>query len=164
MPSLKRHIAWGYTGSAARHKGLFWLPHPHSPRGPVRRRDLFNFQKSQLFLTRPFFGQNRQVKKGGNVGTPPSGKHVAHISQWHMARDISWTIIIRIPLRIRVMQFSYPDRLKERQMTFQLLLSKEEQTSLAEHRHPDNLHNASAPQYIRVISMCHPGIIVRIIN
>ncbi|RVW22159.1 hypothetical protein CK203_097140 [Vitis vinifera] len=47
------------------------------------------------------------------------------------------------------MQFSYPDRLKERQMTFQLLLSKEEQTSLAKHRHPDNLHNTFAPQYIR---------------
>ena len=33
------------------------------------------------------------------------------------------------------MQFSYPDRLKE------------EQKTLAEHRHPDNLHNVSAPQY-----------------
>nr|CAN82028.1 hypothetical protein VITISV_000613 [Vitis vinifera] len=74
------------------------------------------------------------------------------------------TIIIRIPLRIRMMQFSYPDRLKERQMTFQLLLSKEEQTTLAEHRYPDNLHNASVSQYIRIISMCHPGIIIRIIN
>ncbi|RVW53310.1 hypothetical protein CK203_088509 [Vitis vinifera] len=48
-----------------------------------------------------------------------------------------------------MVQFSHPDRLKERQMTFQLLLSKEEQTSLAKHKHPDNLHNASAPQYIR---------------
>ena len=58
------------------------------------------------------------------VGTPPFGKHVARISQWHVARVISRTIIIRIPLRIRMIQFSYPDRLKERQMTFQLLLSK----------------------------------------
>ena len=99
-----------------------------------------------------------------SVGTPPSGKHVARISQRHVARVISRTIIIRIPLRIRMMQFSYPDRLKERQMTFQLLLSKEEQTTLAEHRHPDNLHNASAPQYIRIISMCRPDIIVRMIN
>ena len=79
--SLKRHAAWEYPESAARHKSLFWLPHPHSPRGPVRRRDLFKFQKASYFLTRPFFGQNRQVKKGGNVGTPPSGKHVARTSQ-----------------------------------------------------------------------------------
>ena len=57
-----------------------------------------------------------------------------------------------------MMQFSYPDRLKERQKTFQLLLSKEEQTTLAEHRYLDNLHNASAPQYIRIISMSHPDI------
>ena len=49
MLSLKRHIAWGYTGSAARHKCLFWLPHPHSPRGQVRRMDLFNFQKPSYF-------------------------------------------------------------------------------------------------------------------
>ena len=81
----------------------------------------------------------------GNVGTPPSGKHVARISQWHVARVISRTIIIRIPLRIRMMQFSYPDSFKERQMTFQLLLSKEEQTTLAEHRYSDNLHNAYVP-------------------
>ena len=45
-----------------------------------------------------------------------------------------------------MMQSSYPDRLQERQATFQLLLSKEEQTTLAERRHPDNLHSASAPQ------------------
>ena len=43
-------------------------------------------------------------------------------------------------------------------------MSKEEQTSLAKHRHPDKLHSASAPQYIRAISMCHPDIIIRIIN
>ena len=49
MPSLKRHIAWGYTGSAARHKCLYWLPHPHSPRGQVRRIDFFNFQKPSYF-------------------------------------------------------------------------------------------------------------------
>ena len=84
--------------------------------------------------------------------------------QWHVSRVISRTIIIRILLRICMMQFSHPDRLKERQMTFQLLLTKEEQTTLAKHRHPDNLHNTSAPQYVRVISMCHPDIIVRIIN
>ena len=35
MLSLKRHIAWGYTRSAAHHKCLFWLPHPHSPHGPT---------------------------------------------------------------------------------------------------------------------------------
>ena len=104
-----------------------------------------------------------------SVGTPPSGKHVTHISQWHVACVTSRTIIIRtttirIPLRICMMQFSYPDRRKERQMTFQLLLSKEEQTTLAEHRYPDNLHNASASQYIRIINICRPGIIVRIIN
>nr|CAN82527.1 hypothetical protein VITISV_028059 [Vitis vinifera] len=44
-----------------------------------------------------------------------------------------------------MMQFSYPDSFKERQMTFQLLLSKEEQTTLAEHRYSDNLHNAYVP-------------------
>ncbi|RVX19063.1 hypothetical protein CK203_007029 [Vitis vinifera] len=38
---------------------------------------------------------------------------------------------------------SYPDPLKKRQTTFQLLLSKEEQTTLAECRHPDSLHNTS---------------------
>ena len=62
------------------------------------------------------------------------------------------------------MRLSYPDRLKERQRTFQLLLTKEERTSLAKRIHPDNIHNASAPQCIRAISMCHPDIIVRIIN
>ena len=98
------------------------------------------------------------------VGTPPSGKHVARTSQWHVARIIIRTTTIRIPLKICIRQFSYPDHLKERQKTFQLLLSKEEQTSLAKHRHPDNLHSASAPQYIRAISMCHPDIIIRIIN
>ena len=51
------------------------------------------------------------------VGTPPSGKHVAHISQWHVARVTNRTIIIRtttirIPLRICMMQFSYLDRRK----------------------------------------------------
>ena len=61
-----------------------------------------------------------------------------------------------------MVQLSYPDHLKERQTTFQLLLSKEEQTTLAKHRHPDKLHSASAPQYIRAISMCHPDIIIRI--
>ena len=81
-----------------------------------------------------------------------------------MARVISRTIIIRIPLRIRMIQFSYRDSLKERQMTVQLLLSKEEQTTLAEHRHPDNSHNASASQYVRIINICHPDIIVQIIN
>nr|CAN68522.1 hypothetical protein VITISV_025155 [Vitis vinifera] len=108
---------------------------------------------------------------------PANEESVEGSQRWEQARDMRpeiavkmtpWntnrTIIIRIPLRIRMMQFSYPDHLKERQMTFQLLLSKEEQTTLAEHRYPDNLHNASAPQCIRIISMCHPGIIIRIIN
>ena len=58
-----------------------------------------------------------------NVGTPPFGKHVARISQWHVVHVINRTIIIRtitirIPLRIRMMQFSYPDHFKEKQMTF----------------------------------------------
>ena len=81
-----------------------------------------------------------------------------------MARIIIRITTIRIPLKICVRQLSYPDHLKERQKTFQLLISKEEQTSLAKHRHPDKLHSASAPQYIRAISMCHPDIIIRIIN
>ena len=63
--SLKRHVAWEYPESAARHKGLFWLPHPHSPRGPVRRRDLFSFfKKASYFLTRPFFGKIGKLKRG----------------------------------------------------------------------------------------------------
>ena len=57
--SLKRNVAWEYPESAARHKGLFWLPHPHSPRGPVRRRDLFNFQKPVIFL-----GKIGKLKRG----------------------------------------------------------------------------------------------------
>ena len=77
------------------------------------------------------------------VGTPPLGKHVARNSWWRVARVISRTIIIRIPLRICMVQLSYPDSLKERQTTFQLLLSKEEQMTLAERRHPDSLHNTS---------------------
>ena len=53
--SLTRHAAWEYPESAAHHKGLFWLPHPHSPRGPVRRIDLFKFQKASYFLNPPIF-------------------------------------------------------------------------------------------------------------
>ena len=142
MLSLKRHIAWGYVGSTARHKCLFGFRTPtrHVAQSNEGTSSVF---KSQLFLTRPFFGQNRQVKKEGNVGTPPLGKHVAHSSWKRVARVISRTIIIRIPLRICMVQLSYPDRLKERQTTFQLLLSKEEQTTLAERRHPDSLHNTS---------------------
>ena len=64
MLSLKRHIAWGYTGSAARHKCLFWLPHPHSPRGPVKRRDLFNFQKPVIFNPPIFSGKIGKLKRG----------------------------------------------------------------------------------------------------
>ncbi|RVW82587.1 putative auxin efflux carrier component 1c [Vitis vinifera] len=50
-------------------------------------------------------------------------------------------------LRICMVQLSYPDRLKERQTTFHLLLSKEEQTTLAERRHPDSSHNTSDNQH-----------------
>ena len=96
-----------------------------------------------------------------SVGTPPSEKHVARTSQWHVTRIIIRTTTIRIPLKICMRQFSYPDHFKEKQKTFQLLLSKEEQTTLAEHRYPNNLHNASAPQYIRIISMCHPDMVIR---
>ena len=81
MPSLKRHIAWGYTGSAARHKGLFGSRTPTRHVAQSDEETSSSFKKPVIFLTRPFFGQNRQVKKGGNVGTPPSGKHVARISQ-----------------------------------------------------------------------------------
>ena len=77
------------------------------------------------------------------IGTPPLGKHVAHSSWWRVARAISRTIIIRILLKICRVRISYPEPLKERQTTFQLLLSKEEQTTLAERRHPDSLHNTS---------------------
>ena len=77
------------------------------------------------------------------VGTLPLGKHVARSSWWRVAHIISRTIIIRIPLKICMVQLSYPDHLKERQTTFQLLLSKEEQTPLAERRHADSLHNTS---------------------
>ena len=95
--------------------------------GGARRRRRVNFRPLK---------KEGSVGEIGVVGTLPSGNHVSRV--------ISRTIIIRIPLRIRMMQFPYPDRLKERQMTFQLLLSKEEQTTLAEHGNPDNLHNASS--------------------
>ena len=62
--SLKRHAAWEYLESAARRKSLFWLPHPHLPRGPFRRRDLFKFQKASYFLTSPFFGKIGKLKRG----------------------------------------------------------------------------------------------------
>ena len=53
------------------------------------------------------------------VGTPPLGKHVARGSWWRVARVISRTIIIRIPLKICMVRLSYPEPLKERQTTFQ---------------------------------------------
>ena len=62
-------------------------------------------------------------KKVPNVGTLPSEKHVARISQWHMARIISRIVITRISLKIYMMRFSYPNCLKKVQATFQLLLS-----------------------------------------
>ena len=72
------------------------------------------------------------------VGTPPLEKHVARSSWWRVAHIIIRTIIIRIPLKVCMVQLSYPDHLKESQA-----LSKEEQTTQAERRHPDGLHNTS---------------------
>ena len=95
-----------------------------------------------------FHWPNAPNPHGKGVGTPPLGKHVARSSWWRVARAISRTIIIRtiiirILLKICMVRLSYPEPLKERQTTFQLLLPKEEQTTLAERRHPDSLHNTS---------------------
>ena len=55
-PSSKRHAAWEYPESAAHHKCLFWLPHPHSLRGPTRQKVDFGF-KNQLFFNPPIFSK-----------------------------------------------------------------------------------------------------------
>ena len=55
-PSLKRHAAWEYPESAAHHKCLFWLPHPHSPRGPTRPKVDSGF-KNQLFFNPLIFSK-----------------------------------------------------------------------------------------------------------
>ena len=48
-PSLKRHAAWEYPESAAHYKCLSWLPHPHSPHSPTRRKVDFGFKKPIIF-------------------------------------------------------------------------------------------------------------------
>ena len=78
------------------------------------------------------------ITRVGIVGTPPLEKHVACSSWWRVAHIIIRTIIIRIPLKVCMVQLSYPDHLKESQA-----LSKEEQTTQAERRHPDGLYNTS---------------------
>ena len=84
--SLKRHAAWKFPESAAHHKCLLWLPHPLSPRGPIRRRDLFKIQKASYFLTRPFFGKIGKLKRGAMWGPLPLGNtwHAPHSDTQHV--------------------------------------------------------------------------------
>ena len=84
-PSLKRHAAWECPESAAHHKCLF------GSRTPIRHvaqpdKKSTSVSKTNYFLTRSFLlGQNRQVKKGGIVGTPPPENtcHAPHGDTWH---------------------------------------------------------------------------------
>ncbi|RVX16876.1 Aldehyde dehydrogenase family 7 member B4 [Vitis vinifera] len=78
---------------------------------------------------------------------------------WHAAHSDAWHVLSAGPSLSGFPyqpDHHYPDspkdmhgvdilsgRLKERQTTFHLLLSKEEQTTLAERTHPDSLHNTS---------------------
>ena len=60
--------------------------HPRSPRGRISAKSSHSLKKPIIFLTRPFLlGQNRQVKKGGIVGTPPSKNtwHASYNDTWH---------------------------------------------------------------------------------
>ena len=70
-----------------------------------------------------------------DVGTPPSEKQVARISQWHVAHIISRITLIQISLRTHMARFFYPDYLKEEQPT---LISKNIRT--ASTIHPDDQH------------------------
>ena len=82
-PSLKRHAAWEYPESAAHHKCLFGFRTPTRHVAQPDKRSI-RFQKTNYFLSRPFFlGQNRQVKKGGIVGTPPSEPRGTHLTVTH---------------------------------------------------------------------------------
>ena len=79
-PSLKRHAAWEYPDSVAHHKCLFGSRTPTRHMAQPDKRSI-RFQKTNYFLTRPFLlGQNRQVKKGGIVGTPPSETRGTHLT------------------------------------------------------------------------------------
>ena len=91
-PSLKRHAAWECPESAAHHKCLF------GSRTPIRHvaqpdKKSTSVSKTNYFLTCPFFlRQNRQVKKGGIVGTPPSENtwHASYSDTWHASYSDTW--------------------------------------------------------------------------
>ena len=104
-PSLKRHTAWEYPESAAHHKCLFGSRTPtHHVAQPDKKS--ISVSKNQLFLTRPFLlGQNRQVKKGGIVGTPPSETRGTHCHPGHLHPD----------LLIKHTWHAFPNYLKEDQ-------------------------------------------------
>ena len=143
-PSLKRHTAWEYPESAAHHKCLFGSRTPtHHVAQPDKKS--ISVSKNQLFLTRPFLlGQNRQVKKGGIVGTPPSetrGTHLTvtrgtHCHPGHPHPD----------LLIKHTWHAFPDYLKE------------DQTALI------SISSGRFTQCIRMINICHPDMIIRIID
>ena len=138
---------------------------------PNQTKSRFRFQKNQLFLTRPFLlGQNRQVKKGGIVGTPPSetrGTHLTvtrgtHCHPGHPHPD----------LLIKHTWHAFPDYLKEDQTT---LIStspgrltqyirmikdylKEDQTALI------SISSGRFTQCIRMINIGRPDTMVRTID
>ena len=86
--SLKRHTAWEYPESAAHHKCLFGSRTPTRHVAQPDKKSI-SVSKNQLFLTRPFLlGQNRQVKKGGIVGTPPSETRGTHCHPGHPHPDL----------------------------------------------------------------------------
>ena len=127
-PSLKRHAAWEYPESAAHHKCLF------GSRTPTRHvaqpdKKSTSVSKTNYFLTRPFLlRQNRQVKKGGIVGTPPSENtwHAPYSDTWHALSSESPSS--GSSYEARMAHLLYPGCLKE------------EQTTLTKHRHPDGFH------------------------
>ena len=151
-PSLKRHAAWEYPESAAHHKCLFGFRTPtHHVAQPDKRS--IRFQKTNYFLTRPFLlRQNRQVKKGGIVGTPPSetrGTHLTvtrgtHCHPGHPHPD----------LPIKHTRRAFPIRTASRKSKRRLQSVIIRTVSI----------NASAPQYIRITNMGYPDMIVRIID
>ena len=122
-PSLKQHAAWEYLESAAHHKCIFWLLHPHSPRGPTRQKVDFGF-KNQLFFNPPIFCSDKIGKLKEGHCRDPSLRDT-----WHASYSDTWhALSFGSSYKAHMTRFSHPDCLKE------------EQTTLTKHRHPDGFH------------------------
>ena len=75
------------------------------------------FQKTIIFNPPILLRQNRQVKKGGILGTPPPN------DTWHTFPDDTWHAFLSgltpsgFPPKVHVVRFSYSDSLRERHTT-----------------------------------------------